>query len=236
MKRRPTGFTLLELSCVMAIIGILAAILLPALARARESARRTSCLSNLSQLGAAMWMYAEENDGRLPWSGGEHNAACLETFYAGYVAEKRVFMCPSDSGPWRSEEEGFTNSDLDAPGSYRTSYDYFGAYTTAPITVPPPQKPVPKVPIMWDVASGPGDVEGRARAFNHVPGGGNVLWLDGSVTFMLAPKWAGVNMPYHPTGIEYEDPSLAPLYEEPRTGSAPGLGFQALFRRMQRSK
>jgi prepilin-type processing-associated H-X9-DG protein len=171
-----------------------------------------------------MWMYAEENDGRLPWSGGKNNADCLHPFYAGYVAERRTFMCPSDSGPWGTEEEEFTNSDLDAPNSYRTSYDYFGAYTEAPITVPPPQKPVPKVPVMWDSASGPGDVEGRAQTFNHVPGGGNVLWLDGSVTFMLAPKWAGVNIPYRPAAIEYEDPSLAPLYD-PTSGQPPRSSF-----------
>jgi len=160
-----------------------------------------------------MWMYADENEGRLPWSGGG-NADCLEVLYSGYLAEPRVFRCPSDRN-WedpRSKEERkkgplrFTNSKLDAPVSYRTSYDYLGAYTTGPIVVPPPEMPIPKVPVMWDIFTSGRD--SRIMS-NHVPGGGNVLWLDGSVTFLKAQFWAGDNMPYRPAGLEYTDPGEA---------------------------
>ena len=236
MKRLPTGFTLLELSIVIAIIGILAAILLPALARTRESARRISCLNNLSQLGTALWMYAEEHDGQLPWSGGNGNADCLFELYGKYVPEKRVFVCPSDSSPgWddrRFSEDIPINTYLDAPRSYRVSYDYLGAYTAAPITVPPPERPMPNVPLMWDLMSGPPleDVTYADRR-NHVPGGGNVLWLDGTVTFMLTAEWAGLNIPYRPTDIDFQDPSLAVPYDAEADRGPSGLGASMLGQR-----
>ncbi len=70
MKNQPTrrGFTLIELLVVIAIIAILAAILFPVFAQARESARKASCTSNLKQVGLAILMYTGDYDETLPWS------------------------------------------------------------------------------------------------------------------------------------------------------------------------
>lgn len=71
-REQKTGFTLMELLVVIAIISILAAILFPVFARARENARRSSCMSNLKQIGLGIMQYTQDNDERYPpnWHGG----------------------------------------------------------------------------------------------------------------------------------------------------------------------
>ncbi|MEI6500845.1 MAG: DUF1559 domain-containing protein [Armatimonadota bacterium] len=103
MTRR--GFTLIELLVVIAIIAILAAILFPVFAKAREKARQTSCLSNLKQLGTGLLMYAQDYDERLPasmqWVDGV-NAWPLYKWsctVVPYVKNSQIFVCPSESAP-----------------------------------------------------------------------------------------------------------------------------------------
>jgi len=80
MMRKSKAFTLIELLVVIAIIGILAAMVFPVFARARESARKTVCLSNVKNIALAVQMYLADNNDTLP--PGEHNAGVLTYFEA----------------------------------------------------------------------------------------------------------------------------------------------------------
>jgi len=110
LRRSKKGFTLIELLVVIAIIAILAAILFPVFAKAREKARTASCQSNLKQLGTALHMYASDYDGFLPYGyiysyssppgyPGNGNMTWRE-LVAPYVKNTQIFRCPSGrTGP-----------------------------------------------------------------------------------------------------------------------------------------
>lgn len=97
--RAKRGFTLIELLVVIAIIAILAAILFPAFARARENARRASCMSNMKQFGISMMMYAQDYDDRFPAVLAPNNSGSgyliFDDAIFPYVKSNQVYMCPS---------------------------------------------------------------------------------------------------------------------------------------------
>jgi len=108
LKRRPvaqsgkertkhSGFTLIELLVVIAIIAILAAILFPVFARARENARRSSCQSNLKQIGLGMFQYTQDYDERFAYKDYGAEGTSWDAVVQPYLKSTQIMKCPSDS-------------------------------------------------------------------------------------------------------------------------------------------
>lgn len=96
MKERQGGFTLIELLVVIAIIAILAAILFPVFARARENARRSSCQSNLKQIGLSLIQYSQDYDELFLNAGNDGHTNIWQDSLAPYAKSIQIFQCPSD--------------------------------------------------------------------------------------------------------------------------------------------
>jgi prepilin-type N-terminal cleavage/methylation domain-containing protein/prepilin-type processing-associated H-X9-DG protein len=123
MFKKREGFTLIELLVVIAIIAILAAILFPVFAKARDRARATTCLNNLKQLGTAFQLYLDDNDGAYPNAGvaGQPKNQGVWVYSPGHfqidvrqgtlfplVKTEQAYKCPSDDFPGQTRDNSPT--------------------------------------------------------------------------------------------------------------------------------
>ena len=146
LRRARLGFTLIELLVVISIVALLIAMLLPALKKAKETARRAVCLSNIRQISNGMHVYANENDGRFPpvhadAGPGGLPALRLPRTYPGFeidgwygpgllykleiLPDPRIFYCPSQTSLF-TYQIGFLNSPFEGFIYYSYHYRLFG--------------------------------------------------------------------------------------------------------------
>jgi len=204
MLKRKSAFTLIELLVVIAIIAILAAILFPVFAQAREKARQTACLSNEKQLGLGMIEYAQDYDECFPTglTGSVVGQGWGGQMYS-YVKSKSVFTCPSDTSQV-NPSPAYGTPTGDAVVSYGANEDILrisGLSINGNIT----KMTAPSVTVLLfevsgfsanvsDPLEGSDQTNGNTKTFEMTPAGnGSELW----------GSWGGNNGDYPKNSAPY---------------------------------
>ena len=192
--QKQRAFTLIELLVVIAIIAMLVAILIPAVSKALETARRSSCASNLKTLGVAFNSYAADHKGEFPPSDDGTLSSVAKLLHAGYVTQPRTWVCPSD----KKEESGpitiYTGATIDQFNSDgNCSYAYIAGYRIGSSVSPG------AAPLLFDEVNGgdaiDSDLSAPPQEDNHGDKIRNVLFLDGHVmTFEFDETFKPLNV------------------------------------------
>jgi len=227
MLRR--GFTLIELLVVIAIVAILAAILFPVFAQAREKARAASCLSQSRQLGMAISLYVQDNDEGFPFARmmmGPMVPSWLDTVQP-YLRNRQIYRCPSDGSPFWSNPMMPRPTSYGINGYFTPNHPPYNGIRAGQVTYPattiivaevaedrrmdhfmpmfwgnPPRVSNPMMQAReWDSTRG----EPQSLALRRHQGGSNFIFTDGHAKWhRFEQTWQQV--PGHPPRVDWYDP------------------------------
>ncbi len=204
------GFTLIELLVVIAIISILASILFPVFARARENARRASCQSNLKQIGLGIMQYTQDYDEKyllsqdVPSSGG--SGITFVTALQPYVKSTQIFICPSTSNDATAADianrsttikdfiwnvtagSGSGSYQAAARGAYGMNSNLTGLTGISMASVTRPSEIALTFDCSWyDAVGGVLPADSVMEAARHLEGS-NICYADGHVKFQVRSR------------------------------------------------